>query len=200
MSVGARRIVVFAAGATAALVAQAVTAPGEPTRLDPPAHAIAAPGKPPRPDLPAPATAASAPPTRLDLPAGELRLSSSRVAVSTRARIRFTVKLDRAVSTGELTLTLPRLWARRSGVSAMAFARLPRKGRGSSARVKVTRADRVVTFRFTRGRKRDCGRFDVHDNGIPAGTYRLAYSWREGAGSRTRGSARVVFQARPRRR
>jgi hypothetical protein len=145
----------------------------------------------------APATAA-APPARFALPAGELRVSDSSVAAGSAASITFTVRLDRAVRSGRLALTLPRRWTQRSGVSGIPFVKLPARGRASSARAKVTRAGRVVSFAFSRGRSGDSGGYEVRDNGLPAGTYRLPYSWREGSRVTARGTARVVFQARPR--
>ena len=149
---------------------------------------------------PAPAAqapAASAPPTRFSLPAGALRLSDSSVAAGSRARVTFSVKLCRGVTRGRLALTLPRLWTQRAA-GGIAYASLPRRGRASSARGTVTRDGRVVSFAFTSARKGDFGSFEVRDNGIPAGTYRLAYSWREGGRTTARGTARVVFAARPR--
>lgn len=108
------------------------------------------------------------------------------------------MRLDRAVRSGRLALTLPRLWTRRSGVSGIAFARLPARGRASSSRTRVTRSGRVVSYVFTGARARDSGTFDVRDVGIPAGTYRLPFSWREGGATRARGTARVAVVARPR--
>jgi hypothetical protein len=145
----------------------------------------------------APATAA-APPTRYDLPAGDLRLSDSSVAAGSAATLTFTVRLDRAVRSGRLALTLPRKWMQRSGVSGLRFTKLPARGRGSSSRVKVTRAGRVVSFAFTRGRRGDSGSYVARDSGLPAGTYRLPYNWREGTRTTARGTARVVFATRPR--
>jgi hypothetical protein len=147
-----------------------------------------------------PAGAAAAPPTRYALPAGELRLSDSSVAAASAATIAFSVHLDRAVRSGRLALTLPKRWTQRSGVSGVAYAKLPARGRGSSTRTKVTRSGRVVSFAFARARSGDAGRFDVRDVGMPAGTYRLAYSWREGGRITARGTARFVFVARPRSR
>jgi hypothetical protein len=146
------------------------------------------------------AGAASAPPTRVALPAGVLRLSDSEVPAGSSARITFSVSLDRAVHDGRLALTLPRLWTQRSPVSGVAYAKLPARGRGSSARVTVSRAGPVVSFVFAVARKRDSGSFEVRDNGIPAGTYRLPVRWRDGGRLRARGTARVVFYARPRQR
>ncbi len=148
----------------------------------------------------APATA-GAPPTRYDLPAGALRLSDSSLPAGAAAKLTFTVSLDRAVRSGRLALTLPRKWRQRSGVSGLRFTKLPVRGRGSSARAKVTRAGMVVSFAFTRGRSGDSGSYEVRDNGLPAGTYRLPYSWRGADGRATaRGTARVVLVARTRPR
>jgi hypothetical protein len=55
-----------------------------------------------------------------------------------------------------------------------------------------------VTFSFSRARSGDSGSYDVRDVGIPAGTYRLPYSWRTGGRVTARGTARIVFRARPR--
>jgi hypothetical protein len=145
------------------------------------------------------ARTASAPPTRFALPAGALRLSDSSLPAGSRARVTFSVTLDRRVTRGRLALTLPSLWTRRA-TSGIAYASLPRRGHGSSARSSVTRDGRVVRFAFTSARTRDSGSFDVRDNGIPAGTYRLAYSWLEGGRTTARGTARVVFAARSRPR
>ena len=64
--------------------------------------------------------------------------------------------------------------------------------------MKVTRSGRVVSFAFTRGRSRDSGAYEVRDNGLPAGTYRLPYGWREGGRTTATGTARVVVATRPR--
>jgi hypothetical protein len=144
------------------------------------------------------AIAAAAPPTRYALGAGELRLSDSRVPAGSRARLTFTVRLVRAVRSGRLTLTLPRRWTQRASPGGLAYAQLPARGRASSRRTRVTRHRRVVRFAFTAARDGDSGSFAVRDNGIPAGSYRLAFSWRVGATVRRRGTARVVFAARPR--
>ena len=143
------------------------------------------------------APAASAPPTRFDLPAGTLRLSDSMLAAGVRARLSFSVTLDRRVRAGRLALTLPRVWTQRAS-SGVAYASLPRSGRASSSRVQVTRAGREVSFAFTNARRADAGRFEMRDNGIAAGTYRLAYRWREGGRTSKRGIAKVVFVVRRR--
>ena len=143
------------------------------------------------------APAASAPPTRFDLPAGTLRLSESMLAAGVRARLTFSVTLDRRVRSGRLALTLPRVWTQRAS-GGVAYASLPRSGRASSSRVQVTRVGRELSFAFTNARKPDAGRFEMRDNGIPAGTYRLAYRWREGGRTSKRGTAKVVFVVRRR--
>lgn len=141
---------------------------------------------------------AATPPTRYKLPAGELRLSDSSVLAGSAAPITFSVRLERAVSRGSLALTLPRRWTQRSGVSGVAYAKLPVRGHGSSSRVKVARAGRVVTFAFTRARRGDSGSWEMRDVGVPAGTYRLPYRWREGTRAGARGTATVVFGTRTR--
>jgi hypothetical protein len=144
------------------------------------------------------ATAADTPPTRFDLPAGELRLSDSRVPAGAGATVTFSVRLDRAVGSGRLVLMLPLRWTQSSDISGIRYTRLPSRGRASTARVRVSRSRRVVSFAFTAARKGDSGSYDVRDNGIPAGTYRLPFYWREGGTVRKRATARVVFHARPR--
>jgi hypothetical protein len=147
--------------------------------------------------LAAGAPAASPPPTRFSLPAGTLRLSDATLAAGVRARLTFSVTLDRRVRQGRLALTLPRVWTQRAP-GGVAYARLPRSGRTSSSRVKFTRVGRELSFAFTNARKPDAGHFDMRDNGIPAGTYRLAYRWREGGRTTKRGTATVVFVVRRR--
>jgi hypothetical protein len=198
----ARRVVACAACAALAAGAQATAAVAPPSR----AQATAAVARPTHAQATAavalaagaPATAAVAPPTRYALGAGELRLSDSRLPAGGRARLSFTVRLHRAVRSGRLTLTLPRRWTQRASPGGLAFARLPARGRASSSRTRVTRDGRVVRFAFTAARARDSGSYAMRDNGIPAGSYRLAFSWREGATVRRRGTARVVFAARRR--
>ena len=146
------------------------------------------------------ALGAGAPPTRFALPAGALRLSASELPAGAGAKVTFSVRLARKVKAGRLALTLPRLWTQRSPVSGVAYAKLPRRGRASSRRARASRAGRVVSFAFTAARTGDSASFDVRDNGIQAGTYRLPFSWREGGGVRARGTARVVFYARQRPR
>lgn len=148
--------------------------------------------------LAARAPAAGAPPTRYALPAGALRVPDSSVLAGARARITFKVTLDRGVTRGRLALTLPSLWTRRAS-SGIAYASVPSRGRASSARGIVTRDGRVVRFAFTRAHSGDAGSFEVRDNGLPAGTYRLAFSWLEGGRVTDRGTARVVVAARRRR-
>ena len=143
---------------------------------------------------------AGTPPTRFALPAGVLRLSASELPAASSAKVTFSVRLERRVKAGKLALTLPRLWTQRSPVSGLAYAKLPKRGRASSRRARASRAARVVSFTFTAARHGDSASFDVRDNGIPAATYRLPFSWREGARVRTRGAARVVLYARPRPR
>src|SRR5918997_4893875 len=146
------------------------------------------------------ALGADTPPTRFVLPVGVLRLSASELPAASSARVTFSVRLARRVRAGKLALSLPRLWTQRSPVSGLAYAKLPKRGRASNRRARTSRAARVVSFSFMAARKGDSASFDVRDNGIPAATYRLPFSWREGGRVRARGTARVLLYARPRPR
>ncbi|MEA2217543.1 MAG: large repetitive protein [Solirubrobacteraceae bacterium] len=137
----------------------------------------------------------AAPSTRHELPAGVLRLSRSELLAASRARLQLSVTLDRDVASGTLTLTLPRVWAGRSGVSGLRYAKLPATGRGAGARATARRDARTVTLAFDHARKGDVASFELTDAGIPAGTYRLPYRWRERGGASARGSAGVVLYA-----
>jgi len=125
----------------------------------------------------------------------ELRLSASEVLAASNGKVEFSVSLDRAVEEGSLELTLPKLWLQRSGVSDIAYARVPGSGRGSSGRADARREDEVVAFSFDGAQKGDSATLEVSDVGIPAGTYELPYRWRESGGKAARGSAKVIFYA-----
>ncbi len=147
------------------------------------------------------ALAATAP-RRYALPPGFLRVSDRELRAGTGEHVTFTVKLSRrAVRRGTLTLTLARPWTGRAAVSDLRYTRAPLRGRGSSRRVRVRRSARAVRFTFTRARRGDAGRYTVDDRGLPAGTYRLAYTWRERGRASRRGTAtvRVLAGTRPRR-
>jgi len=140
--------------------------------------------------------------TRFALPPGALRLSTARIDAGAGQRVTFTGDLTRrAVADGTLELTLPRLWLARSAVSGMPYARVPRGGEGSGRRAEVRREGRAVRFAFRRARRSDSARFTVTDNGLPAGTYRVSFRWRESGRAVARGTASVAVVAgtRPRR-
>ena len=135
------------------------------------------------------------PSTRHELPAGVLRLSRSELLAAARQSLELSVTLDRDVASGTLELTLPRQWTARSAISGLRHARLPSTGRGSSSHAAARRSERTVTFAFDGGRAGDVATFELDDAGIPAGTYKLPYRWREHGGASASGSAEVVFYA-----
>ncbi len=147
----------------------------------------------------APGSAATAPRTRFALGAGELRLSTARIEAGSRRRVEFTVELTRrAVADGSLALTVPSLWLARAPGGGLAYADVPRSGEGSGRRATVHRDGRTVRFAFRRAERRDSARFTVTDNGLPAGTYRVPFRWREAGRPGSRGTARVIVGARTR--
>jgi subtilisin-like proprotein convertase family protein len=135
------------------------------------------------------------PRTRFELPAGVLRLSASELLASNRQSLELSMTLERNVANGTLELTLPRLWSARAGASDLPYARLPASGRGSSARARSRRSDDVLTLAFDGARSGDVASFELTDAGIPAGTYRLPYRWRERGATSARGSVTVIFYA-----
>lgn len=145
------------------------------------------------------ALAADPAPRTYTLPPGALRLSDARLQASTGESVTFTVSLTRrAVERGSLELTLPSQWTGRSGVSGLAYARVPSTGSPSTGRAKVTRSGRVVRFAFSAARKGDAARFTVTDQGIPARTYSLPFVWRETGRATKRGAATVTVFVMPR--
>jgi len=145
------------------------------------------------------ALAADLSPRTFTLPPGTLRLSDARLQASGGEHVTFTVKLTRrAVQRGALELTLPRVWTGRSGVSGLAYARVPSTGSPSGGRAKVTRNGRVVRFAFSSARKGDVARYTVTDKGIPAHAYSLPFAWREPGRATKRGTATVTVFVMPR--
>jgi subtilisin-like proprotein convertase family protein len=132
---------------------------------------------------------------RYELPGGVLRLSAAELLAASAQTLELSVTLDREVAEGTLQLTLPREWIARSGVSGLPFARVPASGRGAGTRAAARRSDRVVTFDFAAARSGDAASFELKDRGIPAGTYRLPYRWRERNGTSASGSITAVFYA-----
>ena len=138
---------------------------------------------------------ADRPRTRFQLPAGDLRLSASELLAAGARKLEVSVTLDRRVAEGALELTLPRRWVSRSGVSDLAYAKVPASGRSPKGGARVRNRDGVVRFDFADAKAGDTASFELSDVGIPAGTYELPYRWRESGGRLARGSATVVFYA-----
>jgi len=138
------------------------------------------------------------PRSRYELPAGALRLSAPELLASHGDTLEFSVKLDRAVRDGALDLTLPARWVTRSGVSGLAHARVPERGRGSGPRGDARRSGRTVELAFDDARAGDSASFSLSEIGIPAGRYRLPYRWREGGEVAAGGTVEVVFYAQTR--
>ena len=132
------------------------------------------------------------------LPAGTLKLSEPELLASAGQRLELSVTLDRGVARGTLDLTLPRLWTGRARASGLPYARVPASGRATTPRARAKRDARVVSFAFDGGEAGDVARFTVTDVGIPAGTYRLPYRWREPGAASAGGTADVVVYARTR--
>jgi|GEM_PF-1843379 len=133
------------------------------------------------------------PRTSYALPAGVLRLSRSELLATAHMDLELSLTLERDVAAGTLEVTLPRQWIGRSGVSGLAYARVPSSGRASSDRAAARRSDRVVRLEFDGGRTGDAASFELKDNGIPGGTYRLPYRWRDDAGNSAAGTVTVIF-------
>jgi hypothetical protein len=134
------------------------------------------------------------PPSRYRLPAGELRVASPEILAASGQLMRFSVEISRPVQDATLTLTLPRRWLREppSGVDTTLA---PHLEDATGGRADLARAGRRMVLSFGRAQVGDVAGFRLRDAGIPAGTYRLRFSWRGGSESRTRGSARVVLYA-----
>jgi len=136
------------------------------------------------------------PQQRFTLPEGRLRISpSDLLAARAGQRLHFTVALSETVPGATLTVRLPRRWVTvpASGIRAIRAPRLAGSARG---RARVGRAGRTVKLTLERTAAGQSASFDIVDVGIPAGTYRLPFSWRDVNGRRTRaGAARVRFYA-----
>jgi hypothetical protein len=136
----------------------------------------------------------SKPHTRYGLPAGALKVSPAElVAARAGQHLRFSVVLDRRIRGATLTVVLPRRWLQRpaSPLPAVRDLRLRRR----AERTRLSRRDRTVALEL-RGGDGDVASFDIEDVGIPAGTYRLPFRWRDSSGrTRKAGVARVIFYA-----
>ncbi len=133
------------------------------------------------------------PRTRYELPAGVLRLSRSELLAAGRMQLELSMTLDRDVSAGRLEVTLPRRWVGRSGVSGLPYARVPASGRATAGRASARRSANVVALAFDGARAGDVASFALTDNGIVAGTYRLAYRWSDAGGASAAGQLTVTF-------
>jgi hypothetical protein len=126
------------------------------------------------------------PTTRHQLPGGELRVSPSELLASKPGqRITFDVS---GPPGSRLTIRLPARWVT-TPASGIRRTRAPVTRRG-----RLRRDARTVEL--TLGGSG--GSFQIADKGIPAGTYRLPYKWRDASGRRASGRARVVIYARSR--
>jgi hypothetical protein len=134
------------------------------------------------------------PRSQFRLPAGVLKTTSERLAAA-RQTVRFSVDLSEPVGAAKLLVRLPRLWLERSS-AGIPFARVPGSRDLAGPRARLRRDGRTVAIHFTRARTSDTPAFAVQDVGIPAGTYKLPYDWRDARGrTLASGEASVVFYA-----
>jgi hypothetical protein len=139
---------------------------------------------------------AVAPPTQFALPGVTLHVTPSQVREGTDAKITFrAVQTRRAIKRGTLSLTLPKLWRERPSAGAPTYASVPLRGTGSSSRVRVSRAGRVVRFSFTNGRRGDAGSYTVTDRTLPYATYRSSFALRVDGQTGTGSLSVVVLKA-----
>jgi hypothetical protein len=136
------------------------------------------------------------PPSRYALPAGVLRVTPSELLAGAHQNLDISVTLDRDVAEGVLELTLPSRWVSSSGVSGLPYARVPASGRGTAVGTGSRRSGRVVRFAFAAAGSGDSVRFELTDEGLPAGSYELPYRWSEaGRPQGPQRSATVVLYA-----
>jgi hypothetical protein len=133
------------------------------------------------------------PKARFDLPAGVLRLSRSELLASSQQELEISVTLDRDVADGGLELTLPQRWISRSGVSGLAYAKVPAAGRAVGSGARAARSGRIVRFAFSAARAGATASFALDDVGIPAGRYELPYRWSEAGAAGRSGRVEVIF-------
>ena len=130
--------------------------------------------------------AAARPPSRYDLPGGELRVSPSELLASKPGQ-RLTFEISGAPG-AKLALTLPARWVT-TPASGIRPSRAPVARRG-----RLRRNARTVELTV----EDSSASFEIADDGIPAGTYTLPFSWRDPSGRRASGRAQVVIYARTR--
>jgi hypothetical protein len=122
---------------------------------------------------------------RFDLPAGDLRVSPTQVlAARPGQRIRFTVTLDRRVPGATLHVTLPRRWTETLPGRVPAIRGTVLRSR-AGGRARLRRSGRDLALAFDDAADGASASFDVIDNGIPAGTWRLPFRWVDEATGRT---------------
>src|SRR4051794_11395583 len=134
------------------------------------------------------------PRTRFALPDGKLNTTSTRLAAAGQT-VRVSVDLDRPVSAARLALRLPARWVERAQ-SGLPFARVPGSRDLAGARARLRRDGRTLAVHFRRARASDTATISIQDVGIPAGTYKLPYTWRDRAGKvLASGEVSIVFYA-----
>src|SRR4051794_16078222 len=134
------------------------------------------------------------PRTRFALPDGKLNTTSTRLAAAGQT-VRVSVDLDRPVSAARLALRLPARWVERAQ-SGLPFARVPGSRDLAGARARLRRDGRTLAIHFDRARASDTATISIQDVGIPAGTYKLPYTWRDRAGKvLASGELSIVFYA-----
>ena len=115
------------------------------------------------------------PPTRYAMPGAVLRVTPSFFDVGTNTRFTFSlVQTGRRMRRATLELRLPAVWRGRTPAGAP-LATVPLTGTGSSSRVRVRRAARVVRFTITNGLRNDTGRYTVTDRALPPGFYDVPF-------------------------
>jgi hypothetical protein len=141
----------------------------------------------------------SRPPTRYALPDAQLTVTPSELLAGTPGQtIRFSLHVERRLPGATLDVTLPSRWLARPA-SGLPGIRAPLlTGRGAE-NTRLRRRDRVVALAFDSAGTGDVASFEVKDVGIPAGSYRLPFRWRDADGrTRRAGSVSVVLYARTR--
>ncbi|MEY2515840.1 MAG: hypothetical protein QOJ89_3198, partial [bacterium] len=133
------------------------------------------------------------PPTRFDVPSGQLSVTPSELlAGQAGQKINFSVTLAKREPGAALLVTLPKRWLATPASGIPTTSGLRSSARGG-ARARVQRAGRTVELTFA-GDDSDVASFSLTDIGIPAGTYKLPFSWRDASGrTRRAGTAKIVL-------
>ena len=133
-----------------------------------------------------------APPSRFALGDAALNVTPNELlAASPGQKLRFSVELTSPVQGATFAVTLPRRWLERpaSGLPATRPAGLLER---ASGRARLSRAGRTVELDLAPSPEGTTASFEVEDRGIPAGTYRLPFSWRDARGRAKRAGTAVV--------